>query len=155
MHMMRWSRPEIWNAVREVSRRMSMANNDHYKAMLRIMKYCTLTPERGWTLRPNRKWNGLDKQFEFVIMGKSDSNYATCKETRKSVTGFVVYFEGTPVAVKSGMQCIVALSVSEAEVIAMVQCIQEMLYIKKLIESIELKVKTPMIIWVDNKAAVD
>ena len=152
---MRWTCPEIWNAVREVSRRMSMANQDHYKAMLRIMKYCTLTPDRGWTLKLHRKWNGLDKEFEFVIMGKSNSNYATCKETCKSVTGFVVYFEGTPVAVKSGMQQIVAISVSKAEVIAMVQCIQEMMYVKKLIESIELKVKIPMIIWVDNKAAVD
>ena len=47
LHMMRWSRPEIWNAVREVSRRMTIANQDHYKAMLRIMKYCTLTPDRG------------------------------------------------------------------------------------------------------------
>ena len=30
-----------------------------------------------------------------------------------------------------------------------------MMYVKKLVESIELKVKMPMIIWVDNKAAVD
>ena len=155
LHMMRWSRPEIWNAVREVSRRMSSANHDHNKAMHRILKYCADTPKRGWILEPNRKWDGKDLEFEFEVCGKSDSNFATCKETRRSVTGYVVYLEGALIAVKSGMQRIVALSVSEAEVIAMVQCVQEMLYVKKLLNSMKLKVKLPMTVWVDNKAAVD
>lgn len=134
---------------------MSLANSDHMKAMLRILKYCTDTLKRGWKLQPKRKWNGKDYEFEFETSGKSDANFATCKDTRKSVTGYVVYLEGTPVAVKSGMQRIVTLSVSEAEVIAMVQSIQKMMYIEKLLKAMELKVKLPMTIWVDNKAAVD
>ena len=44
------------------------------------------------------------------------------------------------VVVKSGMQKIVALSTAEAELIAMVQCVQEMLFLKKFIESLGLKV---------------
>ena len=48
LHMMRWSRPEIYNAVRECSRRMSKASPDHMKAVLRIMKYCAKTKDRGW-----------------------------------------------------------------------------------------------------------
>jgi hypothetical protein len=155
LHMMRWSRPEIWNAVRELSRRMSKCNNDHMKAMKRVMKYCVDHPERGWMLKPLRTWNGKDKDFEFIISGKSDSNYATCSETRKSVTGFIVMLEGTVIAVKSGMQKIVALSVTEAEIIALVQCVQEMMYAAKILESLELKVKKPMIIECDNKGAVD
>ena len=71
------------------------------------------------------------------------------------MTGFVIWLEDAVVAVKSGMQKIVALSVTEAEVIAMVQCIQDMLYCKKVLESMELMVKLPMIIQVDNKGAVD
>ena len=58
-------------------------------------------------------------------------------------------------SVKSGMQKIVALSVAEAEVTALVMCVQEMMYIKKLIESIELIVMLPMLVQVDNKTAVD
>ena len=53
------------------------------------------------------------------------------------------------------MQKIVALSTTEAEIIALVQCIQEMIYVMKLIESIGLKVKKPMIVQSDNKGAVD
>ena len=47
------------------------------------------------------------------------------------------------------------LSVTEAEVIAMVQCIQEMLYVMKVLESMKLRVKKPMTVYVDNKGAVD
>ena len=155
LHMMRWSRPETWNAVRECSRRMSKASSDHMKAVLRLMKYCVDTKERGWELRPSRTWDGKDKSFLFKIRGKSDSNYATCKETRRSVTGYIVWLEDSLIAVKSGMQKIVALSVTEAEVIALVQCVQEMMYMKKIMESLELNVELPMTVEVDNQGAVD
>jgi hypothetical protein len=155
LHLMRWSRPDIWNSTREASRRMQKANKAHEKQAYRTMKYCVDTKNRGWKLKPTRKWNGRDKEFEFILRGKSDSNYATCTETRRSVTGYAVFLEDAVVAVKSGMQRIVALSVSEAEVIALVMCVQEVLYCKKILESMQLKVSMPIVIEVDNKAAVD
>lgn len=155
LHMMRFSRPEIWNSVREVSRRMSSACPAHMKAMLRIMQYCVTNPSRGWTLKPSRFWDGKDRMFEFKITAKSDSNYATCKDTRKSVTGYVIYLEDALVAVKSGMQRIVALSVTEAELIALVQCLQEMIFIAKMISSMGLRVAYPLKICVDNKGTMD
>ena len=53
------------------------------------------------------------------------------------------------------MQKIGALSTTEVEIIALVQCIQEMLYVMKLIESIGLKVKKPMKVQSNNKGAVN
>ena len=53
------------------------------------------------------------------------------------------------------MQRIIALLVTEAEVIAMIQCVQEMLYVMKILESMQLTVKKPMIVYVNNKGAVD
>ena len=61
------------------------------------------------------------------LTGEADSNYATCKDTRRSVSGIVVKMEDTVIAVKSGMQKVVALSTTEAETIAIVQCVQELL----------------------------
>ena len=95
------------------------------------------------------------KKFKFKLGGKSDSNYATCTDTRKSVTSYVVYLEEAPVAIKSVMQKIIALSVTEAELIALVQCVQEMFYCKKVLESLGLTVELPMLIECDNKGAVD
>ena len=52
------------------------------------------------------------------------------------------------------MQKIVALSVTEAETIAAVQCAQEMMLTYKIVISMGLKVKLPMMLEVDNKGAV-
>ena len=119
------------------------------------MKYCVNTKEDGWVLKPSRTWDGKDKTFKFLLRGKSDSNYATCKETRRSVTGYVVYLEDALISFKSGMHKLVALSVSEEEIIALVQCVQEMMFVKKLLESLKLQIKLPMEIEVDNKATID
>ena len=53
------------------------------------------------------------------------------------------------------MQKIVALSSAEAELIALVLCLQEMMYLKKLVEALELQVELPMLVECDNKATVD
>jgi hypothetical protein len=155
LFMVMWSRPDLANAVREASRRVKESTAKHRAYLNRIMTYVIQTPNRGWFLKPSRKWNPKDKTFKFRLRGRSDSNYGTDIETRRSVSGYVVYFEDAPVVVKSVMQKIVTLSSTEAELIAMVQCIQELMSVKKLLESLELEVELPMLIECDNQGAVD
>ena len=155
LHMTAWSRPDLSNATREVSRYGHRCTKTHLKALIQLVNYAWQTPKRGWYLKPTRAWDGIDKSFKFRISGKSDSSYATCVDTRKSVTGYVVYLEGAPVAIKSVMQRIIALSVTEAELIALVQCTQEMFFVKKILESLGLCVELPMKVQCDNKGAVD
>ena len=47
------------------------------------------------------------------------------------------------------------ISVTKAEVIALVQCVQDLMYMKKLLNTMKLKVKEPIVVEVDNKGAVD
>ena len=82
-------------------------------------------------------------------------DYAQCKITRKSITGFRVLLNGAPVIFKSVTQKRAAQSVCEAELYAGFACAQEMLYVKHVIESMELKVKLPMKLEMDNSGAVD
>ena len=56
MHMMQYSRPEIYNSVRDLARHMKGPTQVHFDAMLRVMKYCVDTPERGLTLKPDGNW---------------------------------------------------------------------------------------------------
>ena len=53
------------------------------------------------------------------------------------------------------MQKIVALSVTEAKLIAGVMCVQDMLYIMRVLESVGLNVKKLMLLEMDNKGAYD
>lgn len=131
-----------------------MAGEEHFEAMLRVMKYCVNTADRGLVLKPEGEWDGKPDSIEFIISGRSDSDYAK-DPSRKSVSGHRVLLNGAPVMFKSGTQRIVALSVCEAELYAGISCAQDMLYVKHVIESLGLKVKLPMKLEIDNKGAVD
>jgi len=85
-HLVRNSRPDIGNAVCELSRQLVRPTNSHYQAMLTTMKYVVSTPNRGIVLNPTGTWNGKDKDFVWIIKGRCDSNYATNPDDRKSVS---------------------------------------------------------------------
>jgi hypothetical protein len=53
------------------------------------------------------------------------------------------------------MMPMVALSVTEAELFAAVMAVQDMLFIMRIIESMGLRVKKPMVLEIDNKGAKD
>jgi len=148
---MRWTRPDLLNAVRETSRFMSGAVEGHIEALKRIMRYCVSTAERGLMLKPKGMWDGT-KNFLFTIEGISDSEYAK-DETRRSVNGWSTFLCGAPMSYRSKMMPIVALSVTEAELYSAVLCAQDMLFAMRILNAMQLKVKLPMYLYVDNKGA--
>ena len=153
LHMARWTRPEILNAVRELSRFMSKATQKHLTAMKRAMHYCVSTPQRGLLLKPDTEWDG-NQDFEFIVKGRSDSDYAK-DPNKRGVSGYSTFLCGAPTTMKSKMQNCVTLSVTEAELVSATTCAQDMLFVMRVLESIGLKVKKPMILQVDNKGAKD
>jgi hypothetical protein len=107
LHTMRWSRPELYNATRQLSRFMTLgASGPHIKAMLRVMEYCVATEKRGLKLEPHKKVNG-DPEFKLVILGRP------YLDSRRSVSGNSTFLCGAPVMQRSNMQKIVALSATE------------------------------------------
>jgi hypothetical protein len=56
---------------------------------------------------------------------------------------------------RSSMQKIVALLVTKVELFTATRNAQDMMYVKRFLESIRLRVHLPMILEVDNKGAVD
>jgi hypothetical protein len=61
----------------------------------------------------------------------------------------------TPIAEKSNLQQSTTLSVTEAELTSGIDCAQDMLFAMRVQESIGLRVSKPMMLTIDNKAAVD
>jgi hypothetical protein len=154
LHMMKWTRPEILNAVRELSRFMMHAGHAHLREMYRAMKYCVGTPNRGFLLKPTMKWDG-NPNFEFKIKGQSDSDFAKDPERHRSASGYSTFLCGASVTTKSRMQGCVTLDVMSAEYVSGTQCAQEMLFDMRVLESMGLKVEKPMILEIDKKGAVD
>jgi hypothetical protein len=106
LHLTRWTRPEIMNAVRELSRYMTRALMAHWKAMYRVMAYCVATPSRGIWIAPDELWDGNPK-FEFKIRGRANSDYAKDLTTRRSISGVLTYLCGAVIMTRSKMMPII------------------------------------------------
>jgi hypothetical protein len=105
---------------------MSGVTMAHVKAMYHVMNFCLKTRDHGLTLKLNCKWDG-NPDFEFVISGQSDSDYAK-DELGKSVSGYSTSLCGAPISVKSKIQMTMTLSVTKAELVLAVSCVQHMLF---------------------------
>ena len=58
LYLSRWSRPDILNITRELSRYFMSANRAHFKAMKRVMIFCVNTKDYGIFINPKGKWEG-------------------------------------------------------------------------------------------------
>ncbi len=56
---------------------------------------------------------------------------------------------------KSSTQKVVTLSVMEAELYAAASCAQDMLFVWRMIQAMQLQVKLPMILQCNNKGTID
>ena len=155
LYLVKNSRPDIANAVRELARHCHAPSKAHWDAMTLCIRYVRGTPTRGLVLKPSGNWDGKDRNFKFVIRGRSDSNYATDPESRRSVTGTVVYLNDSPIVFGSVTQKHVTLSVTEAELAAAVSLVQDMMYVYRVMMSLGLEVELPMLVEMDNSGARD
>ena len=88
------------------------------------------------------------------IIAFSDSDYATDKETRISIAGFVLYLMGVPISWKSKGMKSVTLSSSEAEYVALSEAAKEVKFVYQVLKSVNLNVQLPIVIRVDNIGAI-
>ena len=80
------TRPDIAYAVNHLSHFVSAPTNIHSQAAFHVLKYLKASPGVGIFLHNNTP---------VQIKVYNDSDWATCPETRKSITGFCVYLGET------------------------------------------------------------
>jgi hypothetical protein len=72
-------------------------------------------------------------QEKDALEGYVDADYAGNVDTRKSLSGFVSTFYGTTISWKANQQSVVALSTTQAEYIALVEGVKEVIWLKGMI----------------------
>ena len=138
--------------MQNLARHMTVPREAHVRTLMTLIKYVTHTKQRGLVLAPKDLWS---TEYSFNIHGRSDSNHATNPHDRRSISGGRVFVNGMPICFRSVTQKFVTLSVTEAEIAAGVMVAQDMLYVYRLLESLELEVELPMVLEMDNSGAVD
>ena len=89
-----------------------------------------------------------------ALKALSDSDFASDKETRISVYGYIIYFCGIPIAWRSkGMKSVV-LSTTEAEYMALLELVKGLKFIAQLVHTMIIEVELPITVYVDNVGAI-
>jgi hypothetical protein len=86
LHLVKKTRFDIANSVRELSKVPDRETMAHWKLLLRCIKYVITTENFALKVKPN-KLEGLA-----ILEGLSDSEYGADQETRISVFGWNLYF---------------------------------------------------------------
>lgn len=146
LYLVKHSRPDIANAVRELSKVLDGATQAHWNSMLRTIKFIFDTEKECLKMKLNQDINQLT--------GFSDSEFGGDRDTRKSVYGYIIYYQGIPISWKSKAGKSVTLSSTEAEYYAASETAKELLFIHNLMESMKIQIKKPMILRMDNTGAI-
>ena len=113
LFVVKYSRPDIANAVRKLSKVNNKANYTHYKQMLRAVKCVPHTRNRILKFIPEKN----KEKWELKCMCNSD--YAGDKDNRLSATTYCLYVNGCLILWKSRTQMSHMLSSTEAEYVAL------------------------------------
>jgi Reverse transcriptase (RNA-dependent DNA polymerase) len=149
LYLVKYSRPDIANAVRELAKCMGKASPAAYKELKRVLKYVLSTKNYGLYIEPK-----VSKVNKWEMIVYTDSDWAGDKDNRHSVTGYVMYFMNVPIMWKSRLQKTVALSSTEAEYYALSEAAKEIKFLIQVLESMGVKLELPVIVNVDNVGAI-
>jgi hypothetical protein len=149
LQLVKYSRPDLANSVRELAKCMDGATMGAYKEMTRVLKFAIDTKDFGIKIQPKLEQDGI-----WNLTLYSDSDWAGDKNNRRSVSGFIIFLCGVPIMWKSRLQKTVALSSTEAEYYALSEAAKEIKFIIQVLQSIGQKIKLPVIVRVDNVGAI-
>jgi hypothetical protein len=149
LYLTKYSRPDISNIVRELSKCMDSATWGTYYELLRVIKFVIDTKAFGLKVDPN-----FNNDLEWDLKLYCDSDWAGDSETRISFTGFIIYLLNVPICWRSKSQKSFTLSSSEAKYVAISDAVKEVRFIYYLLNDLHIKVKLPIVVMTDNIGAI-
>ena len=146
MYIMSCTRPNIAYAVSKLSRYTSNPGEDHWKTLVRVLRYLKYTLNYGL----HYTW------YPAILEGYSDANWISETKDTKSTSGFVFTLGGAAVSWKSSKQTCIARSIMELEFIALDKAGEEAEWLRHFLEDMPMWMKlVPSIcIHCDSKSAI-
>ncbi|GJY03740.1 putative RNA-directed DNA polymerase [Tanacetum coccineum] len=139
------TRPDISYAVHCLSQVMHSPMKSHLRLAFRVLRYLKNAPGCGITFKRN-----ADNNLRVFV----DSDWAKCKITRRSITGYSVFLGNNLVSWKSKKQSVVSRSSTEAEFRAMCNVCCEVIWIRKILTDLQVDIDLPIEMNCDNNSAI-
>jgi len=143
MYSMVCTRPDIAHAVGVVSRFLSNLGREHWNAVKWIMRYLRGTSKLSLSFGSGKP----------MLVGYTDSDMAGDVDTRKSTSGYLITFSGGAVSWQSRLQKCIALSTTEAELIAATEACKELLWMKIFLQELGFK-QQQYVLFCDNQSTI-
>lgn len=144
-YLMVATRPDIAYAVSVVSRKLESPTYNDWLKVKRIMRYLKGTMSYGLRYRAD--------YLPGVLESYSDADHGGDCTTGRSTTGVVCRYAGAAISWLSQRQASVALSTTEAELVAASEGAREAVWLKRILKDLTTLECVPTL-YVDNEAAV-
>ena len=138
---------DIANAVGNVAKYSEDPSKEHWIAAKRILRYLITTKDMKIVF-------GSSYNNEDCLIGYADANWASDVDTRRSTTGYLVKLFGTVISWKSQRQHTEATSNTEAEYMALYAASQEVIWLKRLLQELQVIETEATKIWQDNQGTI-
>ncbi|KAL0341475.1 UNVERIFIED_CONTAM: Retrovirus-related Pol polyprotein from transposon RE1 [Sesamum calycinum] len=140
-----FTRPDISFAVQQLSQFLQHPRSSHWDAALHVLHYLRGTSSLGLFFS---SCNSLQPSVF------TNASWASCPDSRRSITGFRIFLGSTLVSWKTKKQATVSRSSAEAEYHSMGAVVCELLWLSYLLCALQIPFTTPVPFWCDNKAAI-
>lgn len=139
------TRPDLTYAVQQACLHMHDPCDIHWALVKRILRYLHGTVDKGLQLR---------RSTTPTLVAYSDADWAGCPDTRRSTSGFCVFFGDSLISWSSKRQAIVSRSSAEAEYRGVANVAAECCWIRHLLGELNVKIDKATLIYCDNISAV-
>jgi hypothetical protein len=139
-----WTRPDLVFAVHQLAKWSHDPHEKHMIAGKRVLKYLKGTKEIGITYTrggPN----------ENRLLCWADADWAACKATRRSTSGYISTLNGGALSWKCRQQKSVATSTSEAEYVAASRASDDIMFLRRVLDEAGERQTTPTPLYEDNR----
>ncbi len=148
MYAMVATRPEIAYAVSNLSKFLCNPGYPHWHAGLKVLRYLRGTTHKGITYRMNCNDN-------LELFAYSDSDWAGCRDTRRSHSGGVLILAGGPICWLSKRQPSVTMSSAEAEYAACQFVCRDVIWVKGMLNELNVQLRNDVVtIFTDSTACI-
>ncbi|GFX38117.1 retrovirus-related Pol polyprotein from transposon TNT 1-94 [Trichonephila clavipes] len=140
------TRPDIMYAVNVLSQFQANPGIKHWNCLLRLLGYLKYSQE--YKLE-------LSKVKSLKLRCYSDSDFATNRDDRLSMGGFITFIDETPISWRTFKQKSVSLSTMEAEYVSLTEAAKEFIWLKNVINNKSLNLElSENVMFCDNQAAI-
>jgi hypothetical protein len=163
LYLWKCCRPDITFAINRLGRYASNPGEAHFKEMIHLLKYLKGTSDLGLTYyrdyKPDFHVSSTSikgkKKFDLLRpLGYADADWAADQSNRRSCSGFCITWMGAAVLYGCSVQQCVALSTTEAEIIALSRATQEVVSARKVMADLDVPDEDPTFLFCDNRGAI-